>query len=163
MGRHCVEPPGVGFRRQRLDELGRDRFVDPQQVLDRVRVLEPSEPAQRGPLLAAGQTIRVDQRALQRPERRLDRGRVWLRRGGGRHLACRQPLVDLLPRAVRLVIGEIEPEPREIERRGRPVAVAPEAGGLHERGDGRLERLGGGDTGRHPERHKQDRTLADHC
>ena len=106
-----------------------DGLIELQQVRNGVGVLEPREAAQRGPLPPAGREIRLDQGALERPERRLDHRRVGSRHRGRRHLAVLHPLVHPLPRAKRRAVRQVESEAREVERRHRPLAVAGEASG----------------------------------
>ena len=160
--RHRIEPPGIGFRRQQEAQFGRDRFVDPQQVLDGVAVLKSGEPAERGALVAAGCEIRVDQCPFQRPEHRLDDRAVGLWGGQGWHLALLEPLIHLLPGLERLMVGEIEPEAREVQGGDRPVTVAPEAGRLDQRRDSSLKRLGRRHTGHEPPAHQEGRPRSSH-
>ena len=154
VGRHRVEPAGIGFRRQRPGQVQADRFVDVQQILHGVGVLEAREPPQRGAQLAAGREVRVDERPLQRAERGLDHRRIGLPGGARRHLATPHPLVDPLPRAERGGVGQIVAQAAEVERRHRPGAVAGHAGGLDQRPHVRLERLRGG-RGRREAREQQ--------
>ena len=141
VGRYRVEPARIGFRRQAPAQGLPDRLVDAQQVGDGVGVLEPGEPPQRRALSPARREVGVDQRPLQRPERRLDHRGVGSCNGGGRHLPVLHPLVDPLPRAIRRAVGQVEPEARQVERRHRAVTVTCEAGRLDERRHFRFERL----------------------
>ena len=154
--RDRVEPTRVDLRGEHLAHVLRDCFVEEQQILDRVPVFESREPTQRRALLAAGCEVRVHERALQRAERGLDDRRVWFRCSGGRHLALLEPIVDLLPRLERLMVGEVEPEAREVQGRDRSVAVTGETRRLDERRDVRLERLGGSYARDEPDRYERE-------
>ena len=147
---HRVEPARVGLRRQGLRQVEADRFVDPQQVLDGVGVLQPREPAQRRARAVAGREVGVDERPLQRRQGGLDDRRVRSADAAGRHFAALHPLVDAFPRAERGAVGQVMPQAADVERRRRPRAVARQARRLDERRHVRLERLGGGPARRGP-------------
>ena len=121
LGRHDVEAPRVRLAREQFLQVLSARVVEPQQIHHRVAVLEPGQPAKRRALSTAHGETRRDQRALERCEGRLGDRRVRLRGRLRRHLPTRDPRVDLLPRAERLVVRQVIAELREVERRRRPA------------------------------------------
>ena len=149
VGRHRVEPAGVGLGRQGPGQVEADRLVDVQQVLDGVGVLEAREPPQRRPRPVAGREVRVDEGPLQRPEGGRDHRRVGAPDPAGGHLAVLDPLVDAFPRAERGPVGQVVAQAADVEGGGGPGAVARQARRLDERRHVGLERLGGG-AGRGP-------------